>query len=400
MALYSYTAKDKSGGRRVGTVDAKSEGLAVELLKNQGLFVVSLEQKRTSFLDSLLEIRGISGTEIVTFTRQFSTMISAGLPISRALEVLADQTTNAKFRKVIMDVLRDVEGGSSLSQAMGRHDSVFSPTYRALVRAGEASGRLDEILQRLAATMEADRELKSRLKSAMIYPAIVLLAMVGVFVLLMVFVIPKLASMYESLDVELPAATQAMISISELFTKHTLIVVLVVAGLFVFMKWFMSTTEGKTLTNSLLFGVPIFGKINREKEITTFARTLSLLISAAIPIVEALNIISQIMQNMEYKNAALAAARSVEKGNSLAEYFRNDKNFPPLFGQMASVGEETGQMDEVLDRVADFFDGETSNSIKGLSSALEPVILVMLGGMVGVLIVSIITPIYKITSAI
>lgn len=400
MPVFEYVAKDKAGARRTGAVDAQTESLAVDLLKGQDLFVISLHKKTNTFLDSLLEVRGISESDLVAFTRQFSTMISSGLPMARALEVLAEQSTNNKLKKVILEALRDVEGGTSLSQAISKFPKVFSPTYVALVRAGEASGKLDEILQRLAATMEAERELKSKFKGAMIYPAIVMIAMVGVFVLLMVFVVPKLADMYESLNVDLPGSTKMMITVSDFMVEQKLIVFLCVVALFIFFKWFTQTNEGKQAKMFIFFSLPVFGKINRQKELTSFTRTLSLLMSSAIPIVEALNIVAQVIQNDELKAAAYEAAQNVEKGNSLSEYFRRNKVFPPLVSQMASVGEETGQMDAVLEKVSDYFDGETDNAINGLSAALEPIILVMLGGMVGILIVSIITPIYKITSAI
>jgi type IV pilus assembly protein PilC len=192
MAIYNYVATDSSGGRRTGTVDARTEELALTLLKTQGLYVVNLSVKRTNILDSLTDIIGIPNEEVVNFTRQFSTMISAGLPLSRALEVLSDQTTNGKMKKVLTDILRDVEGGSPLSVSMGKYPKVFPRTYQALIKAGESSGKLDEILKKLAQTMEANRELRSRFKAAMVYPIIVFMAMIGVFVLMMIFVIPKL----------------------------------------------------------------------------------------------------------------------------------------------------------------------------------------------------------------
>lgn len=399
MPIFTYRARDSFGKQRVGTVDARSEASAVGLLKEQGLFVISLEERKVSLADQLMNVRGVPLTETVAFTRQLSTMVSAGLPISRALEVLSEQTTNPKFRKVLLDSLRDVEGGTSMSAAFGRFPKIFSPTYIALVKAGESSGKLDEVLLRLADTMEAERELKSKFAGALIYPAIVFLAMIGVFIMMMVFVVPKLADMYASLNVELPAITQFMISMSEFITTKYYIVILILVGIFFAIKTFVSTPVGSDMMSAVAFKIPVFGRINKLKELASFTRTLSLLVSAAIPIVEALNIVSDVVSNKMLKEAALAAAQNVEKGNALSEYVKSNKVFPPIVGQMVNVGEETGQLDSVLGRVADFFDGETSHSVKGLSAALEPIILILLGGMVGVLIISIITPIYKITSA-
>lgn len=400
MSLFAYTASDTNGNKRTGTVDARTRELAVSLLKGQGLYVIELTEKRDSLFSKFGLFNGVPQNEVVQFTRQFSTMISAGLPISRALDVLANQSTNKALKKTLLEVLRDIEGGSSLSMALSRHPQAFPPTYQALVRAGEASGKLDEILKRLASTMEKQRELNSKFKAAMIYPSIVFMAMIGVFVLMMVFVIPKLATMYESLNVELPAMTQAMIAVSDFFVNNIVLMVILAVGAFLGVRYFLRTEAGKEVMSNIFFRVPIFGKINKQKEITDFTRTLSLLIASAIPIVEALNIVAGVMGNKFYREAAYEAAAAVEKGNALSEYIKTNPVFPPLLGQMTSVGEETGQLDEVLDRVANYLEGEVDHSVKGLSSALEPVILVLLGSMVGFLIVSIITPIYKITSSI
>ncbi len=399
MPVYKYNAVNDKGERTSGTVDAKSKEQAIGLLKREGLFVVSLDKAQTDIIKELLSFRGIPQDAVVTFTRQFSTMISAGLPLSRSLEVLIGQTENFKFKKVLSNVLKDVEGGLSLSDALKKYPDVFSPTYQALVKAGEASGNLHTILDRLAQTMEDERELKSKFRSAMIYPAIVVIAMVGVFVLMMVLVIPNLTSMYEDLDVPLPVPTKIMIAISNFMTQNTILMILLVAALLVAFKYFRSTEYGKRLFTEISFKLPVFGKINKNKEITSFARTLSLLINSAIPIVEALNIVSTVVNSHDMEKAVNDAGTYVEQGNSLSEFFRNNEAFPPLLGQMAGVGEETGKMDEVLERVANYYEGETSSAIENLSAALEPIILVMLGSMVGVLIVSIITPIYNITTS-
>lgn len=400
MPIYIYTATEAGGGKKTGAVDARSRELAVSLLKAQGLYVINLVEKQDSVFDKFGFQKKPPMSEIVAFTRQFSTMISAGLPISRALEVLAEQASNNTLKKVLIEVLRDIEGGSSVSMALGRHPETFPPTYQALVRAGEASGKLDSILKRLATTMEKQRELNSKFKSAMIYPAIVFLAMIGVFFLMMILVIPKLADMYISLNVELPPVTQAMISVSSFMVENIIGVFITLIAGFFGLRYFLGTEGGKEMISNATFKLPVFGKINKQKEITDFTRTLGLLIGSAIQIVEALGIVGGVMHNKAYRDAAAAAAHVVEKGNKLSEYIKSNSIFPPLIGQMISVGEETGQLDEVLDRVADYLEGEVDHSVKGLSAALEPIILLMLGTMVGFLIVAIITPIYKITSSI
>jgi type IV pilus assembly protein PilC len=400
MPVYKYVATNSEGVRRTGIVDARNQDLAVGLIKQQGLYVVSLAEKENSVFDSLLDFRGVPTSELVGFTRQFSTMISAGLPLSRALDVLTQQSESKLLKKVLYDVLRSVEGGSSLSEALGRYPRVFSPTYQALVAAGESSGNLDVILSRLATRMEAERELNAKFKGAMIYPAIVLLAMVGVFFLLMIFVIPRLAEMYTNLGVELPIITQVMIAVSNFMVANVILILVAMVGVFFGIRAFLQSETGHQMFSAVLFKVPVFGKINRMKEIDQFMSTLSLLLSSAVPIVESLHIVSDVVRSNAYKRAAMEAANQVEKGNDLATYFKSNPIFPPLVGQMSGVGQETGKMSEVLEKVSSYFQGEIDHLVKGLSAALEPLILILLGAMVGFLILSIITPIYKITSAI
>lgn len=399
MPIYVYNAIDGTGKKKTGTVDARTEPSAVGLLKEQGLFVVSLEVQKDDLISTILSFGGVPESEVVTVTRQLATMISAGLPIARGLEVLAEQSQNRNMKKILLDILRDVQGGSTLSGSLKKYPNAFGPTYIALVRAGEASGKLEEILKRLADTLESQRDFKSRFTGAMIYPAVIFIAMIGVFALMMIFVIPKLAQMYASLNVELPAVTRAMISISDFMSRFWYIVIFLLIAAFLGIRSFLATTRGKAIVTNVASRLPIFGKLMIQKDLTEFARTLSLLLSSGIAITEALNIVGQVVTNPQLKEGAQSAAAAVEKGDSLSDYLKKDKAFPALLGQMATVGEETGELDQVLDRIGNFYAGEADHAIKGLSSALEPIILVILGGMVGLLIVSIITPIYKITSA-
>ena len=398
--MFSYTAKNNVGGTVSGDVEARNRETAVSLLKNQGFTVISIKEKSSDVGDLLSDLKGVPFGEVVTFTRQLSTMISAGLPISRSLEVLSNQAENKKFKKIISEILRSVEGGSSLSASFSAYPKVFSNTYVSLVKAGESSGKLDIILKKLADNMEADRELSSKFKSAMIYPMVVMVAMVAVVIILMVFVMPKLTEMYEGMQIELPATTKFIIGLSDFVTKYIYIILIVVVGAVIGIRSFLSSEKGKGLISEIIIKIPVFGKITLQKDYASFSRTLSLLIGAAVPIVDALNIVSVTMSGMQLRKSIQEAARQVEKGNSLSAFFKSDSNFPSLLGQMTGVGEETGKTDEVLERVAVYYEGEVNNLVKGLSSALEPIILVMLGIMVGFLVISVITPIYKLTSSI
>ncbi len=400
MPLYNYRATDAEGKKRTGSVDARSQELAVNLLKSEGLFVAFIEEKRSNIIDDIMSFRGIPSSDVVSFTRQFSTMISSGLPISRALEVLTDQTENKAFRNVLYDILKLVEGGLALSNALEKYPNVFSTTYCALIQAGESSGKLPEILVKLADKMEAQRELEAKFKGAMIYPVIVVIAMIGVFFMLMIFVIPKLSGMYASMNVPLPLVTRLMIATSNFMVNNVIIMLIMIAGFILMVRSFVKSEFGRNAISDFMFVAPVFGKINKMKDVAQFTSTLSLLLASAVPIVDALTIVSQVVNNRAFKKASLEAAQEVEKGRELSEYFRSNPVFPPLISQMASVGQETGKMDEVLNRVSIYFESEVDHLVKGLSAAMEPIILVMLGSMVGFLIISIITPIYKITSSI
>lgn len=400
MAIFKYVATDKKGTRISGSVDARSKDFAVSLLKQKDLYIISIQEQTSSFVSSLFIFTGISNSEIVSATRQLSTMISAGLAISNSLQVLINQTKNKNFKKVLYDVLKSVEGGASLSSSMSKHPNVFDATYYSLVGAGESSGSLDVILERLASRLEEERELEAKFKGAMIYPAIVTIAMIVVFFGLMIFVVPKLSNLYNDLDVKLPAVTQLMIYVSKFIVDNATILILISITLIFLFRAFLKTQTGSLILSEIVFRLPIFGRIVRLRDLDKFTSTLSLLLNSAVPIVESLNIVSTVVTNTSYKNAAKEAAVQVEKGTLLSEYFKSNEIFPPLVAQMAGVGQETGQMDQVLSKISKYFKSELDHLIDNLSSALEPIILVVIGVGVGFLIISIITPIYQITSAI
>lgn len=400
MALFNYTAKDQEGRTITGVVEAASEAAGVALIKSKGMFVVSITKKDSdSLLEMLSHIRGIPQGEVVAFTRQLATMIAAGLPLPRALEVLGSQTSNDQMKAIINQCLRDVEGGAPLSATISKYPNVFSSTYKALLRAGEASGKLQDVLLRLADTMETQQDFRSKFQAALIYPTIVSVAMAGVFVIMMVFVVPKLSAMYASLGADLPLPTKIMIGISNFMVSYWWLLLLIVVGINLFLRYFKKTPYGVEFFSRLEFKIPVMGKIAKEKELTEFTQTFSLLIGSGIPIVEALHISSEVVSNYVYQSALERAARSVEKGYSLSRYIRSDKEFPAIVGQMIAVGEETGKLDDVLEKLSKYFQSNADNEIKGLSTAMEPMILILLGVMVGVMVLSIITPIYKLTTS-
>lgn len=398
--FFSYSAKDINGQKLVGEVEAKTSDAALSLLKEKGLFVLSLQPKKAGLKGIFDDFLGVPENEVVIFTRQFSTMVGAGLSISKCLDVLVEQTDNVKMRKIVLDAQNAVSGGTPISAAFSKYPKVFSTTYIALLSAAESSGQLDEVLLRLADMLEADRDIKGKIKSAMIYPAIVMTAMFLVFVLMMTVVMPKLADMYTSMGVDLPGMTIFMMKVSEFMLKFKfLLLILGAVGLY-FLKSFLNTEYGRSFKSQLGFKLPVFGHVNKLKEYTLFSRTLSLLVKSGVPLVESLSIVSTVVSNYVFKRAVAGSAKAVEKGATLSSSMFTQKAFPPIFPRMTLVGEETGQLDDILFKVSQFYANETDIAVRRLSTALEPMILIILGVGVGGLIISIITPLYSITQAI
>jgi type IV pilus assembly protein PilC len=392
--IFIFTAKDISGVSRSGTVEAASKEFAIELLKNQNLVVVSITEKKTSILEKMLEFGGVSEVDVTNFTRQFATMINSGLPINKALLICHDQLENKNFKVILLEISKDIDSGTSLSGALSRYPGVFDTSYTSLVRAGESSGKLDVTLQRLADSYESIRDLKSRLKSAMIYPAIVLVVMFLVIVVLISYVIPQLTEIFTSINQELPWHTQLLVNLSSIFRNFWYLFLIIFVGLGLFLRYFYSTEAGKSLIMRILVRIPVFGKVLKQTELANYLRTLALLISSGIQITQALLISAKVSSNPELVKASIEASGYVEKGNSLSEYLRSNSFFDPIISSMVKIGEETGKIDELITKVADNYALESSYSIKGLSAALEPIILVILGISVGGIVLSVITPIY------
>jgi len=398
---YSYVAKDERSKTVTGNVESLNEKTAVLLLKEKGFLVISLakDEKNKGVERFLSFLKKVSLNDRVNFTLQISTMLSSGLTLSQSLALFTSQLKPGLFKEIVSEISKNVEVGVSFSEALSKFEAVFPPTYLSLVKAGEASGNLDVVLTRLADTLEKQRDFRAKVKGALIYPAIISVAMVGVFILIIVFVVPKLTSMYSSLNIELPLPTKIMIGLSDFFITKWYLVILIAILISLGFNYYKKSKAGKYQLAKMSLRLPIFGKINKEKELTEFARTLSLLISAGVPIVESLNISSKAVSNVLYIDAIKASAQKVEKGTPLSETIALNAIFPPIVFQMINVGQETGKMDEVLGKLSLYFENEVDRKLKNLSVALEPLIMMVLGLMVGVLILSIITPIYKLTSS-
>jgi type IV pilus assembly protein PilC len=399
MKRYTYKAKDKTGKLVTGDVEASSDNHAAKLVRGKEFIVISIKLRRENPFNIIKTFKDrVTPSDITTFTRQLATMVNAGLPITEALLILRTQVKGS-MQKMSAQILADVEGGESLSVALGRHTKAFSPTYIALVKSGEVGGVMDEVLVRLADTMEKQQEFKGRVKGALIYPAIIVGGMVVVGFIMMIFVIPRLTSLYDDFDAELPMATQILIGFSTFLMRFWPILLVLGGFAFYGLSLYRKTPVGRRKIDELLFKLPIFGPLQRQVILTELTRTLSLMVGAGVSILEALNISAGVVGNVVISDALKDAAKQVEKGFPVAYSFaKHPEAFPYILSQMIAVGEETGKMDEVLSKVSHVFEVESDQKVKTLTAAIEPLVMVLLGLGVGFLVIAIILPIYNLTS--
>jgi type IV pilus assembly protein PilC len=399
MKRYWYKAKDKKGNLITGEVEAPTPEAAARLVRGKKLIVISITLKGTLGMDFFNQMKDrVSPAAVMNFTRQFATMINAGLPITEALLIMRNQE-EGPMQRVMAQILADVQEGESLSSSMSKHASVFSKTYVALIKSGEVGGVLDDVLVKLSDDLEKREEFKGKVKGAMIYPIIVVLGMIAVAFIMLIFVIPKLSSLYEQFDAELPIATRIVIGSSKLASTYwPFLLVAIAIGLFLF-KNYKNTKEGQKKIEELVFRIPIVGALQREVIMTNLTRTLSLMIGSGVQIIEALTITSQAVTNSIVADALKDATKMVERGFPLAFAFaKHPEAFPFILSQMIAIGEETGKVDETLAKISHIFETESDQKIKSLTAAIEPLILIFLGVGVGFLVVSIILPIYNLTT--
>lgn len=399
MISFAYKAKTATGETTIGEVQSPTRELAVELLRRRKLFVISIKATTPSIFSRLAKMSRRPGLDdIVAFTRQLATMSASGLPLTDALRILKTQS-NQSMSDVISDVLENVEGGSSLADSLAKHKNIFSQVYVALVRAGESAGVLDNILNRLAVNLEKQKAFVGKVKGAMIYPVIVIIAMVVVGMVMMIFVVPKLTQMYQTFNVQLPLPTKILMGASDWLIKYWILVFgffgLAAAS---FSAW-VKTPAGRTKFELAVFRIPVMGKLQKQIALTEITRTIGLLVGAGISIIDALKITAAAVKNSIYQNALLVAASQVEKGMPLSVPMAQNPHFPPILSQMVNVGEETGRIDDVLTKLSLYFETESEQAVSALTAAIEPLIMICLGIGVGFLVIAVILPIYNLTSA-
>ncbi len=398
MKNFRYKVRDTEGVLSSGTMEATDEKQVVSVLRGKGLLITSISEEDQLGLDQLFgRFSKPKADEITNFTRQLSTMVGAGLPLVSALRILKEQSSKS-LNLVIEKILTEVEGGSTLADALEISGGGFSSVYLAMVRAGESAGVLDQVLRKLADALDKQREFKSKTKGAMVYPLIILIGMVIITIIMMVVVVPKLTAMYQDFGADLPTPTKILMGLSGFFVNFWYyLVVFFGVGAVLISNW-AKTEVGSLIVEQLTFRIPIWGKLRKDLIMTEFARTVSVLLGAGIPILDTLQIVSETIGSKIYGAEIRQAAVMVEKGVGLAEAMKQLNIFPPILSQMISVGEETGKLDEVLAKLATFYEGESEVKVKALTTAIEPMIMVIMGVGVGFLVIAVIMPIYNLTS--
>ncbi|MDD3480959.1 MAG: type II secretion system F family protein [Patescibacteria group bacterium] len=399
MKQFNYIAKDKNNKVKKGTVEAKNEAEVVESLKEKSLTPVSVKPKGGNLFGKLNEIGHVSSTEKVIFSKELATLVSAGIPISQSMDVLEKQVESKMMKRAVAEVAKDVEGGLSLSEAMAKHPHIFSSLYISMVHAGEVGGMLDDTLEKVATEIEKDHELFAKIRGAMMYPAVIMTALVFVVIYLITNIIPQIVNIFTELGGELPASTKFLLGLSSVLSNYGVFVGIGLV-LFIYIIRRVVKTNYKIRYNwhNSILHFPIIGKVVRKINITRFTRTLGSLLSSGITVLEALDIAGSTLKNEVFKAEIKEVAEKVEGGSPLAEPLKKSKVFPIMVAQMISVGEETGTMDKILAKLTRFYEREVDNTVKNLSSLIEPLLMIVIGVGVGFVVISVITPIYSITN--
>lgn len=396
-----YKASSQTGKIVQGLMDAKDINEVVKYLRAKDLIPIQVApEKEASFSKLMPMLNRVKNNDVVLFTRQLSSMLASGLTLLRALEIFKDQVQNKAMMDVLEGVVNEVENGKSFSMAISKYPEVFSPIYISLIKAGEKSGLLDKVLMRLADNMEKEQKLRSTIKGALTYPIIIVILMVIVVFVMMIFVIPQLSVLYKNLNIELPLPTQIVVGLSNFIVSFWPLFIIGGVGAFIGFKKWKKTQDGELIIDNLVLKLPVFGKLIKQTILAEFSRTFGLLVGTGTLVVEALMQTADTANNVFYRNAIKDVAKQVEKGVSVGDSLAYYPLFPPMLVQLVKIGEQTGKMDETLVKASEYFEREVDQSVRGLTAAMEPFIMVVLGVGVSFLIISVITPIYSLISSI
>lgn len=400
MPTFSYIATSNDGRTITGSADLTDKSAVISMLVEQGLRPISVKEKAIQMpsfsLHSLFNSKKVKPDNLVMFTRELSAMVGAGVPLLRSLTSLEEYSEDVVLKSALKDIIRDIEGGASLADALKKHPDIFNDVYVNMVRAGEAAGILDGILRRLALQQEKSSSMRKKIKSSMAYPAVLVVITILAFFGLMLFVIPQIGNTLKELggpDAQLPALTRAMLAISDFIVGYWFIIIPVIIVLIFLITRYLKTPRGKRQLYQIILEIPAIKTIATKIAVAQFARTFSVLMGAGVAVLESLDVTSSSIGNIIYRDAVAKAAEDVKNGKQLSQVIAGNPLFPPIVSQMLAVGEETGQTDKVLVKIADFYDEEVGVAISSISSIIEPVMIVVMGGMVGLIAASVMMPI-------
>ncbi len=402
MPVFIWEGTTKTGEKRSGQTDGLNEEFVISLLKKQDIQVTSIKKKAGFKLDlsSLSLGTGVKTRDLMIFTRQFATMINAGLPLVTCLDILGNQADNPALKKILLQVKSDVEGGSTFADALRKHPKVFDDLFVNLVAAGEIGGILDTIMNRLSAYIEKNEKIIKKVKGAMTYPLVVLGVAIVLVVGMLWKVIPMFEKMFKDFGGELPGPTQFVIDLSNAFLNHAFLIVGSIIGFVIAFVLFLKSKAGKEIFDRILIQSPVFGDIIRKSAVAKFTRTMSTMISSGVPILDGLNIVARAAGNVVVEKAILYTRDKISEGKNIAEPMMETKVFPPMVVQMIAVGEATGAMDTMMSKIADFYEDEVDTAVETMTSLLEPIIMVFLAIIAGGLVISMYLPIFSIAGAI
>ena len=400
---YAYKVRDRGGKLVAGTLEADSQAAVASKLRQMGFAPILIEEQKATLGKTEIKLPWsgkVKPKDIAVFSRQFATMINSGLSLLRALNILADQTENPTFARVIAEVRADVERGTSLSAALAKHPKVFKRLYVAMIRAGEIGGVLDSVLLRLAENLEKDVALRQKIKSAMTYPTVVFCLVILIMIGMLIFVVPTFKNLYRDLGGDLPLPTKVLISLSDRAKQFWYILAALLIGTWVGLRRWVNTEKGRGKWDAMKLRVPIFGQLVHKSALSRFSRTLSVLMRSGVPILQSLDIVRETVNNTVVSNAVTEVAASVKEGESIAKPLERHDIFPPMVVQMIAVGEETGALDTMLAKISDFYDQEVEATVEALTSLIEPVLIAVMGAVVGGMVVALYMPMFNIINLI
>jgi len=397
---FTYLAKNSEGSITKGLIDAPDQAAAADALGKKSLTPISVKKEEGhGGLKRFSEFGTIPSSQKVMFSKQLATLIGAGIPISQSMHILEEQTENKRLKRAVTEITSDIEGGLSLSTAMEKQKNIFSPLYASMIKAGEVGGILDQTLEKVADEIEKEHELVAKIRGAMAYPSVILLAMLGVVIYMITNIVPQIGKVFTEMGGQLPATTRFLMATSRIVSSYGIFIFFGLVALFIFARRMIKTKpDVRYRWHQFLLKIPVIGKLMKKLNIARFTRTLGSLMSSGVTVLEAMEVSSDAIQNEVFKREIKQAAEKVKNGSELAEPLKNSRVFPIIVPQMISVGEETGTMDAILKKLAEFYEKEADNTVKNLSSLLEPIMMIIIGLGVGFIVISIITPIYQMTT--